>query len=319
MEKEIVNIENSDEDRGKVSQMQATWLSLYNRWKPWREAAILIFEFVIGNQLSDAVRKKLAKENRPALVFNLMLPLLVYIAGTLASNKTKLKAVPKRAGDSATTELHNVLVSDFWMENCNGYEEMAKASIDAVICGLGWINNRWDASIDPEGMGITEADDPFTLMFDADAPANKPDSWRYYTKSGYYSAEEIISIYGKYLDDDTKKLIRERASTLEVNYKSFGQPQGWLKRAYSSGLEWLGLKDRSDEGVYKNEFIDAASGMYRVIEWHDKRTGQKNLFYDPMSRKTIDITDTPKVDETGAAIEGTESKFIAEYARWEGC
>jgi hypothetical protein len=292
---------SSDDEIAKVSKLSAVWLAQQQRWQPWREQAIKCYEYVLGpGQLSKSVREKLAKEHRPALVYDLMLPLQVYIAGTLVTNKTAMRAVPKRSGDEAGVEMANVLVSDWWMANCDGYDEIAKAGIDASICGLGFINNRYDMSEDVEGMGITEAADPLMIMADPDAPIHKPKKWRYYSVSGYYGAEEIIAIYGTSLSAETKALIRERAKLLEGNYQELGKPQGWLRRVWNGTMDWLGVKSTVEGNTYKTDFIDAANGLYRVIEFHDKRIATKRAFYDPITRETIELKTDP-LDESEVA------------------
>ncbi len=301
----------TDDERGKVSKLSSIWLAMQQRWQPWREQAIKNYEYVIGNQLSRDVRKRLADQHRPAMVFNLMLPLQVYIAGTLSTNKTAMKAVPKRSGDEVGVEMANVLVSDWWMANCDGYDEIARAGIDASICGLGYINNRYDFTEDAEGMGITEAADPLMIMPDPDAPIHKPKKWRYYTVSGYYGAEEIIGIYSQSLDPATKALIRERAKTLEGSYQELGKPQGWMRRVWNGTMDWLGVKSNIEGNAYKTDFIDAANGLYRVIEFHDKRSSMKRMFYDPVSRQQFELketinTPTPATEAGTPPLKGGE-------------
>jgi hypothetical protein len=302
---------STDDDIEKVNKISAVWLSMLQRWQPWREQAIKCYEYVIGpGQLSKLVRSKLAEQKRPAMVFNLMLPLQVYIAGTLSQNKSVMRAVPKRSGDEAGVELANVLVSDWWMANCDGNDEIARSAIDASICGLGYINNRFDMSEDVEGMGITEAADPLMIMVDPDAPIHKPEKWRYYTVSGHYSAEEIIALHKSFLSPETIALIRERAQLLEVNYKKLGEAQGWLLRAANGVIDgikgWFSGTNEDGGNAFKTDFVDARNGLYRVIEFHDKRIATKKAFYDPITREIIEL-------KNDASDESAIAELLAQY------
>jgi len=317
-----------DDQKSKVEKLSAVHISLAERWRAWRIMAIKCYEYIIGNQIDAEVRKALDEEHRPAKVFNLLLGAILYIGGTLTQNKTVLKAVPKRAGDEDATELHNVLVGDWWMPNCNGYDEIAKAGIDAAICGIGAINNRMDFSEDIEGVGITEAADPLTILLDPDAPLNNPEKRRYYEVTGFYTSDEIISIYSRYLKPETVALIKERAKTLEAAYKDVGKAQGWLTRVWNGAMDWLGIKATLEGNPYKTDFIDAANGMYRVIEFHDRRVVHSKVFYDPESRQTFDLPEAvTKTTETGstnieqpsgeanAIDEAPVANLLAQYPR----
>ncbi len=313
-----VNMVTAQSDESaKVSKISSIWLAMLTRWGTWRSKALMNYEYVVGNQLSKDTREKLARQKRPALVFNLLNPLVVYIAGTLISNKTIMKAVPVRMGDEQTADMHGVLVGDWAIPFCDGYEEIAKAGLDAAITGFGWLNNRWDVKRNPEGMWITEASDPLMIMFDPDGRKKDQSDWRYYAVSGWYSAEEIIGLHKQHLTPEMEEKIKERAKILEGRFESITKPIGWINRAWNSGLEFLGIREKREDtsDVLSNDFIDAKHGIYRVIEFHDRRMVNVKMLYDIENRERIRIPNSGKniqKDDEGNVIASSDEQKAAE-------
>jgi hypothetical protein len=268
----------------KVQKITGIFQVLDRRWSKFRQEQLRNYEYIVDNQLTDEVRKQLQAEHRPELVFNLLLPLILFIAGTLATNKTRLRAMPLRHGDEEGADMHTVLVSDWAIENCDGYYEIAKASIDAAIAKIGWTNNFWDIRDVPEGKWITRSWDPLMVMFDPDARTEDQTDWRYLTVSAFYSVEEIIGIFQP--DPATADLMRQRAKDIEGSFPKDGKPQGWINRVWNGitddflGQGFEGTRDR----VLVDNLSDARNGLYRVIEFHDKRQMTKRTVYDPTTR-----------------------------------
>lgn len=182
-------LETHDDDKSKVAWMISTFTTLTDRFSTFRKEAGRNYDHVIGDMISTKDRKKLNDAGRPVTIYNLHLPILTYLSGTLATNKNRLRAIPIGPGDEQLAGLHTALVSDYAMENCDGYYEISKASLDAAIGKIGWLNNYMSYREDPEGKWITEAFDPFMIMFDPDARKIDQTDWRYYTVSAFYGVE----------------------------------------------------------------------------------------------------------------------------------
>jgi hypothetical protein len=158
------------------------------QWNVFRSQSLKSYEYVIGNQIDDDIREQLRKENRPAMIFNLLQPKIVTIAGLLEANKMYMEAIPVGEGDEAAAQMHTQLVGDWAMGNCNGIKEITKASLDAAIGKIGWTNNYWSTKEDPRGKWYTESYDPFMILFDADARRQDQKDWRYMCVTGFYTA-----------------------------------------------------------------------------------------------------------------------------------
>jgi hypothetical protein len=289
----------AEADKHKVAHITQTFSTLLTRFAPLRQQMLRNYRYAIGEQIDPEVREQLAREKRPALVFRLMDPLLLFLSGTLQKDRQKLRAVPVRRGDEDLSDLHTVLVSDYAMEGCDGYEAFSKAALDAAIAKIGVLNNFYDTRNDPEGEWRTEADDPLSYVWDPDGRKLDQSDWRYIAKHGMYSADEIIGIYGDSLSDDMKFRIRQEAERIEGSYEGAGgKPVGWWNRVLYGIKDALGFDSQKHPGTsFVSEIVDARSGLFRVIEWHDRRTIRKQYVYSPYTGSMEQIPDDKLGDE----------------------
>lgn len=292
----------------RVMKMQSIYERMRTQWNTFRSQALKAYEYTIGNQIDDDIREQLRKENRPAMVFNLMQPKIVTIAGLLESNKMYLRAVPVSDGDEEDADMHTRLVSDFALRNCNGLREITKAAIDAAIGGIGWTNNYWSTKEDIEGMWYTESYDPFMVLFDVDARRQDQRDWRYMCITGFYTADEIISIFSDRLDDDTITALQAADQLVSGLNATTGKsiPTSWIERVFSGVQDYftratITKKTTNYEGGTINDFVDSRMGRYRVLEFHDKRTKIRNVFYNAMTRETKELDGGDEV--TGPNME----------------
>jgi hypothetical protein len=288
-----VSIIDGTSEGNRVMKVQAIYERMRQQWNVFRSQALKGFEYVVGNQIDDDIREQLRKENRPALVYNLVQPKIVTIAGLLESNKMYMRAIPVGDGDNQTADIHTRLVSDWGMRNCNGIKEITKAAMDAAIGKIGWINNYWSTKEDIQGQWFTESYDPFMVMFDADARRQDQRDWRYLTVTGFYTADEIISIYAEYLDEGTIAEISEADERIS-GVKKGEVPISWIERVWSGVTDFftratITKKTTNYEGGVINDFVDTRTGRYRVIEFHDRRTTVHTVLYNVITRETKNI------------------------------
>jgi hypothetical protein len=284
------------DDQSKVQYIQAVHSMLTQRFATLRTQQKRAYDYVIGDQITAEIRKKLTDHNRPALVYNLLLPLLLYVCGILYRDRVKMRAAPFNEGDEEKSWMHTLLVGDYAIGE-DGYREISKAAIDSAIGKIGWVNQFWSTREDPEGRWLVESFDPFMVMWDVDGRREDQKDWRYIDVSAFYSAEEIIQIYDKYLDDEMREKIRNEASRIEGIPRTPGQPIGWIQRIWNSALEFTGVKRRTDTGEV-NDYIDSRHGVYRVVEFHDRRTVDKSFIYSPYTRESMEIPADKKMDES---------------------
>lgn len=318
-----VSVIDSRNDGNRVMKVQAIYERMREQWAQFRSASLKAFEYVVGDQIDPEVRKKLQNENRPAMVFNLMQPKIVTIAGLLESNRMYMKAVPVGEGDEQLADMHTQLVSDWAMRNCNGVKEITKAALDAAIGKIGWINNYWSTKEKVEGKWYTESYDPFMIMFDPDGRKQDQSDWRYMCVTGFYTADEIISIYADRMDEDLIQRIRDADERIS-GIKNGDTPTSWVERVWSGVQDFFSRassakKSVTYEGGTINDFVDSRTGRYRVIEFHDRRTKVRTLFYNAQTRETREMNggeNLPPGMEKTAAQQQLDALNMASGGGW---
>lgn len=276
---------------GKVQYIKNVYEEMRLRWQVKHASMVKAYDYVYGEQLTPEQRKILTSKRRPAIVFNFIQAKVVTIAGMVESNMPFVRAVPFTEGDEKGAELHTKLVSDWAMKGCNAQTEYTKAALDAAIGGYGVLNNYYTFRGDPEGRWITEASDPFMFMFDTEARKKDQTDWRYYTYSAFYSAEEILATLSDSLTPEMMERIIEADERISgLRSKGRKTPLSWAQRI------WAGVSDivdrvrgrhtepSNDYGVL-SDFVDVATGTYRVIEFHDVRQSMTSILYNPQTQE----------------------------------
>ena len=281
-------------ERQTVARIMQVVSYLDSVWARWRRAGLKVYEYVMGEQIDDATRKLLQQENRPEMVFNKMRSKVVALAGVIEQNHSHLKAVPTRMGDEKGAEMHTVLVSDWGMKGCNGYREMAKAGLDASLCGIGWLNNHYSFKNDPEGRWVTETADPFTILMDPLTRKEDGSDCKYYAVTAFYTLEEILGIYKNKLQPDVVKRMREEDSRISTQQRTDDKPKSWVDRITGSVTNWWRNTSESTTLIDRSavtQWVDVRNGVYRVVEFHDRRAQSDKVMYTPQTR---DIKLLPK-------------------------
>ena len=293
----------------KVSNIIEIYNTLTSRWSRFRQEAMRNYRYVMSDQLDEKTRKELAEQHRPAKVFNLMQDKIVAIAGTIENNHSYMKAVPVREGDEQLANMHTVLVSDWAMKNCNGYQEIAKAAVDAAIAKIGWVNNYVSFKKNPEGDWITESFDPFMVMFDPMSRKKDLSDAKYYVVSAFYTADEILAIY-KNLSPEMKQKIREEDEKISEK-KEGEEPKSWSDRIGGiTDIVTSFWKDKYDQRDSVTDWVDSRAGIYRVVEFHDVRNFNKKVVYSPVTRSSQALEDK-KEDQSDEEY----NQYVAESAQ----
>lgn len=270
----------------KVGEILTVYSMMRHRLAPMRQQMLRNYKYVVGDQLDKDVLKELEAEGRPAVVMNILHAPVLTVAGHIAGNKIKLRAVPVSQGDEGGSEMHTKLVSD-WAIGDDGYYEIGKASIDAVIAKIGWVNQYVDFRRDPEGKWMCEALDPFTVLFDPDARKLDQTDWRYLIITRWLSCEEILRTYTD-LSDEVKQKLKDNAQKLEGVYQArISKPLGWYQRVvnFVTSMWDRDLERSSETDQYISDFVDVRNGTYRVLEFHDRRDLNSVWIYSAETRE----------------------------------
>lgn len=282
----------------KVSEIQALFSLLSVRLQPMREAMLKAYNYAVGDQIAPDVRAELNRLNRPEIIFNYIHNIILSVAGYIYSERKAMKAVPMRMGDEKGAGMHTVLVSDFAVGD-DGYMEIAKGTVDAAIAKYGVVQSYWTTRGNPEGRVVVESCDPFSILFDTDArktPDGGPDSdWRYYQFTRWMDCEELIMAIPS-LDEEKKARLREKAAALEAasgTDRASGKPRGWFSRIVNGMTQFWNHSTYNNISITQplvNDWTNARNGTYRVVEHHDKRIRTEKSIYDPVARKTVNLS-----------------------------
>lgn len=128
----------------------------------WRKEAEECYDYVAGHQWSEEDSGALAAQNRPAVVFNRIDPLIKAVCGLEVNNRQAVIYLPRTVGSSGPNEM--VTATGKWVrDECNAEDEESEAFRDDVICGEGWTEMRMDYDEDPQGKIIKERIDPLEM------------------------------------------------------------------------------------------------------------------------------------------------------------
>ena len=263
----------------KYSRIQNSFTLLLSKYQQMRREQLEGLRYAIGQIIDETTEEKLRAQNRPILEYPIPQQTLLYIAGKLKTDMRKHKAVPTEQGNEEQADLATQR-NEWAMEVSRGYKNMATAGMHSAIAKRGVVNMFWSTEENPEGQPSLEWVDPLLVMFDPDPGQN-----RFVCYFPMLSAEEIIRIHKKYLDDDTVSAIRQKAREYEPRIANNQKPTSWTERISGDVRRvWQKFKGIPDSATSINEWMDSASGLYRIVEWHDKRTETKKFAYSPITQ-----------------------------------
>jgi hypothetical protein len=264
---------------------------------------IRAYNGVIGGGISKETHERLESEQRPSEVLNFLLPMTNTISGMISGNKLAIKANPLRKGDEKSALFRTVLVSDYAIGQ-KGYEEMAASHTDAAICGRGVVNNYYSTQL---RRWVVEAFDPFMVMGDPDADPQNESKERYKFVSAYYSVDEILNIFD--LDPEIADAIKKAAKDTEGTSNNIKSSK-WAQRIFGGAADTIPNADKY--GNLMNSMIDLRNGLYRVIEFHDKRQIETGYLFNPQSG------DVFSVDQEVSSDPQKKSELLQAYPQTQG-
>jgi hypothetical protein len=155
----------SDEIDPQLRQFKAWFKADREHSAKWRKAAIEDFEFLAGEQWTEADKAKMKDELRPIITFNRTHPIINSISGMEIVNRQEVKYFPREEGDAKANELLTE-GAKWFRDQADADDEDSDAFLDAAVCGMGWTETTLDMEEDEEGAPTMEAVNPLEMYWD---------------------------------------------------------------------------------------------------------------------------------------------------------
>lgn len=275
---------------------------LKNQWVDTEATKIDMYNRVSGKQMWSAEdRLYLESQRRPALQYNLMLPVLLYLTGKQRQDRAYMRAIPNSDG---VTEQASQLMTKlmYWNYNRTRYEyEASKSNMHSMIAGIGW-KHRWFNYL--EGHWMCKAVDALRIRFDIRTQSSTLDDCRYMQDTTWATKEEIFGLID---DAETLNHVKNLFYILEprTNSTSFLDKQyaNWTWNYTPKQQEW--------------DFIDSIEGRYRLIDHHEMRDVTECALIDVYDKDNfVIVTDMP-AEQVQALIASHPTFVKYEFTRKE--
>lgn len=164
----------------------------------WANAAKKAVQYVEGEQWTAEQLRKMADEQRPALTFNKIAPLVRLVLGYQRNNRLDTKFLPAHdgSGSEAVAEAITKICKQIATEGDEEYVD-AEWFLDGLITGRGFIDYRLDFEHNDLGEILGTAGDPFAKYLDPEASAYDLNTGTYIQDARWVSLDEVEVTYGK--------------------------------------------------------------------------------------------------------------------------
>lgn len=138
----------------------------------WRSDAKIDFDFAAGDQWKPEDKAALEEQKRPVITFNRALSIIKAVAGIEINGRHDTVYLPRGTAPGVVKANELLTAASQWMsDGCDADDEQSEAFQDAIICGMGWTEQRVSYDDDPDGMYAETKIDPLEMRWDRSARA----------------------------------------------------------------------------------------------------------------------------------------------------
>lgn len=163
-------------------------------------------EFYRGEQWSEADRKKLENEGRPAMTFNLILSTINTALGEQAEREVQIGFLPKRDATREGSLVLSKLAQSIMQANDFHFTENFVFA-DGIIQDRGFFDVRISFEENMAGDVSIKHLDPLTVIPDPEAKDYDPSTWNEVMVTSWMSLDEIKTKYGQNKADSVQSLV----------------------------------------------------------------------------------------------------------------
>jgi hypothetical protein len=242
-------------DQSKYNKILSFYDYLKNQHYDKELKIIARYLKVIGQQWSKQDLEYLRNQKRPALTYNIMLPIMLFLMGTQKQNRANMKAFPEGNGSYETSELltkllyHNYDLADYPYE-------LSKQFTHCIIASVAWAHNFWDNALNHWNY---RAYDGLRIRYDLQTSRASFKDCRFLQDTQWLTAPQAISLAAN---------IEEKAEAFKFfkDYEPDLNSDAFYEKAQRSNFQRYKFALRGDL-----DFVDFKEGRYRVIEHHEQR------------------------------------------------
>lgn len=225
--------------------------------------------FFAGDQWDHEAKSALARQRRPALTFNKVLPSAAAIFGEQLNNAADISFKAMKEGSQETADaLQKVFVQ---IGNAN-HQHFIESEVfaDGVITSRGFFDTRMNFNTNIFGEVDMSLLNPRNVIIDPDAEEYDPDEWKDVIISRWLSENDIGMLYGK---DVAKELGGKSSSDRYIGYDfmdtrpdTFGGELHRFPEDHNKyNRRWRQLERQHKQIRQRDHFVDMLSGETRVI------------------------------------------------------
>jgi hypothetical protein len=260
-------------------------------WAEARERSLLCYDFCMNKQWTSDEITKFLKDNRPPIVYNLILPRLHNLVGGEQLNRRSAWIRASSKVNMPMADMLNGMFNNSWTVE-EGEYELDKTFLDGLICTIpGWMG----VDIEPNSMGFLEykyrTRNPFSIFPDPD--------------------------YRDYKLRDCDWIISEHWMGMTEMRALYGDNVGFTDSVKDMKMPWfqeLGNRIGSmfAGGDIDSGFYDKDGHRYKVLEMQERRDMRYVLFRDNATGAYLEI-EKAEADKNKEGYPGYT--FMAEITR----
>lgn len=187
-----------NQDQAKILLLADRWYRAAQAHSKWAATAKECVDFMEGRHWTEDQIAAFAKQNRPALRFNKIAPLVRLILGYQRNNRQDIKCLPATdsPGADQVADALSRIIKQISEQSQMPYVD-AEVFMDGIIGGRGFFDNRLDFENNDLGEIKVRAKDPFSIYLDPDGNQYDMNQCGYFIESRFACIDEIRAIYGE--------------------------------------------------------------------------------------------------------------------------
>jgi len=225
--------------------------------------------FFAGEQWDPDAKAKLARQRRPALTFNKVLPSAAAIFGEQLNNQADISFKATKNGVQETADALQKVFIQIGNANNTHYIE-SEVFADGVITSRGFFDARMNFDTNIFGEVDVSLCNPRNVVIDPDAEEYDPDGWKDVFLSKWLSLNDIEMLYGKRA---SQELGAKTSSDRYIGYDFMdtrpdtfaGEGHRFPEDNSKYNRRWRQLERQHKQIQMKEHFVDMISGETRVI------------------------------------------------------